>query len=279
MRGHQNLPVRGKCLGLCLVTAIALVLTGVACEGEPPGPKSLSESLPGIVGKLITWPEELPRVSLEGLQQADMRYARKESVRWITRVVDEAWLPSDVSTLEERLVLIPDEFDGVDTVRAEWARNGYRVRVAQTKTVISLLLTPENAEEGDKTPAQAKASARRLMAQVLRPHTEEFVTTDNEDKNILPPGTDTRDLALQRTFGAAGFRQASDGVYGRLPTPPPLEYESFWWANVHWLAIGQSVGYFTPKGTAGPWSANLREIETDRRWFSPGLSSESKIGR
>ncbi len=214
----------------------------------------------------------LPAIKLvSGSTSKHVARARASSIRWIERIIATAWLP-DEGVLKDGLVMIQDEFGPTDTTRVLWQKNGYSVRVSQTKTVIVVTLAPVKDSRMGGTIQTTKDAVGDLFKKVLRNHSRVEITENNETVNIAPEGG-TLPVILSKSVEQGRVRKCYDGIDGR-PARRGDDREdrlrfSHWWRRLGWWTDGRIVGFHTIK-TQGGESSDRYEFDRDKTWFEGG---------
>ena len=241
----------------------------------PKEKRMIMENLPGQVGMLFKWPDlkTIPSDKLvTGIENKYTLRAKRSTIRWIYKVIDPKWLPESKKQLEERLTMIKDVHNSIDATYVEWEKNQYRFRITQSKTVLTIIVTPTtdaNAVSGH-TLQEKIASASAICTQIVRNIPKVEVTTeDKEVINIVPQGTTS--VLLAKTFNQGMVKQCDDGIVGqraRVDWKDELDRRSheYWWGRMGWWTDGRKLGLYTLKIENGAWEASYSP-GVDYRWF------------
>jgi hypothetical protein len=238
-------------------------------------------ALPNKVRPLFAWPSNDTISGGKRVLKCTNRHllaAKGASLRWPQKVIRKQWLPTDANYLSNQLIMIRDEYGPIDATHIFWEKNGYRIEVAQTKTVFAAKLTPLTSTDKVHTVTARKDLAKRLCSQLLNEYADvRVVRPVNSElirQNVMP-------RLLSASFERARIRSFSDGVHGQCKGPDFKDKEdyaqfNFWWRRVNWWTDGKTVGLYTLKTEGGQWAANYGS-KLDHYWFegSPWQSKKS----
>ena len=230
--------------------------------------------LPGQVAKLAFWPtteQRFGKVVKSNASKWAIRVSRN-SIEWVRKVIDPEWLPDNPEkTLRSELVLLEKAYDGLDTSHIEWEKNGYCLRVSQTKTVFCLSIMPVHGKiVGGDMAAKRKAS-QGIVSKLVNDIAEVRTAIKPGGANIAIGGTKT--ILMRSSFEEASIKQFDHGIVAR-PAKIDINNElddvrtDFWWRRMGWWTDGQTVGIFAPKAEGGAWVAHYGS-ELDKYWLSP----------
>jgi hypothetical protein len=238
-------------------------------------PTKLIESVPAPVYWLLQWPDSSVLKGPNRVSHAavEVTWPEKQCSGWLQKVLATGWLPSPGA----EMIFIRDEFDGRDTVRIAWERNGYIIQVSQTASVFAMKLTPlgnrntgadsrektQNAKllcaqvfakegyrwgSGAGTKVQIKGLSEKIASYSFRP---ELVRHLKDDKAVC---------GRPQTMNEAGVKQPQNDVEAlreRDPNNPNWDKTassySYWFRMVNWWNDGKSIGFYFLKVEEGAW--------------------------
>jgi len=238
----------------------------------PASAKDVGSALPGPVAKLRSWPtaqQQAGKVVQPDASRSALR-AKRSSIGWIQKVIDPQWLPdSPEEALGSKLVLLEKAYDGFDTSRVEWEKEGYRFRVSQTATVFYLDVAPAEGKIAVGDVAAKRKACRELASKFVR----DVLDARSADETRVAVGG-TKPILMRVSFETAKVRVFDDGI---VAEPATLDLKdksdrprwSFWWRRMGWWTDGQTLGLFTLKTEGGAWRAGYGATRSDQEWFSP----------
>ncbi len=261
-----------------LVLSITPLIWG-AQEHKPEsvkiGPASLAECIPVPVSRLLEWPGSsvLAGPNLVDQNSVEATWPKEQCSDWLQKVVAPDWLPP----ASAKPVLIRAEFEGRDTVRMAWERNGYSIQVSQTASIFAMKLTPTERKDMGTDFSGKTQNARSLCVQVFAKKGFRWgvspgsrVPIDDLSQKIaaysFQPGL-TRDLPNahaacgrpQTIHEAGATRPQNETEALRERDPGNQEWDKtavafrYWFRMISWYNDGKSVGFYFLKVEEGAW--------------------------
>ncbi len=273
-------------LSVNLLAVPVLAVNGGRTSNEPVD--MMVAKMRDTINQLLQWPSaqdiEAKRVSAD---RSDVVVATNQCNAWLHKVIDKTWLPADDLTP----LLLRNEMDGRDVVRYMWTTNGFRIQVAQTATIFTMRLFPDEGQimGQDRTNRLriARDLCRRIFAKEGRRYTDQgnAVSVSNLDEKIASYsfGADTlfefKDspqlCGRPRTMEEAGVRKTDAAVNAQMDdnarNPDWYMTErawNYWFHMVNWWNDGESIGVFFLKVEDGAWCPDYGG-SLDRKWFTP----------
>jgi hypothetical protein len=155
---------------------------------------------------------------------------------WTKELLQYSFHPPDAA----RFLAFPMEAGLCDVVRAEYSAGGYRISVAETRNLISFVITGAQFPAGATEMQKAEQIARKLFVQSDSIHFERSGAFD---------GTDY------------GRQQISRGT--RVDEEWP-----HWLDMLHWWSAGSEIGFITLKALGGPTRGLIGPDEiVNVKWF------------
>jgi len=256
-------------------------------RNEYQGKEDPKELMPVECAKLLGDPPSQEEVKGDGPTSVRVIRARKQFLTWLRLVIARSWLPDE----EPQMVVIRDEFDGMDVIRCHWETKVGVVRVAQTATLFSLKITPPAEPGMGRTVEELIESSERICRDVFK-STGERWTGQGEIVKI----PDLSEKIAAHLFGSGiVFTQSNQrptfllgrGKFAhelgvnlnvtaeeatRMARPDNEDwYECaqawrYWFRMILWWNDGKSLGFYFPKDQAGPGDMGGSR-ERDRAWF------------
>ncbi len=207
--------------------AWTLSARGAGSQGSPV-PKSMVGALPKGVhpGFFGASPETEAAKAGAPRDPPMVGWAVGRSVEYMQAILREEWLPSDVSQPNQFLKLVDDDFDEIDTVRAEYTKNGYHVQMVQSATLFALLLTPESSGtelRGGDVLAMVKAVGSRVLRHWDRVERISFASPKTVAEGMC--GQPNSRLREEMAAAIRAEQRRIDQAFAEPPpvkTPPPL---------------------------------------------------------
>src|SRR4030042_6840042 len=296
------------------VTIVALTfITCLLTNAQPVLKRSaetLNEAMPARVVHLFNyWPDASvlsgPNRML-GNENRWIALVKKESIDWIKKVLNPAWLPETKDYLQDNLIMVRNEYDEFDVTRVQWTKNRYIIKVAQTASIITIKFTPIESTNVGETTEQKREFAKALCRQIVNSSGIRYGirhVVDKKGKLVKRPiNVAVKNLAAKICgyfFRAELTREFPDGVIGVAPTPEQegipwtprdgndvnarnLEDNpnwdkswsswGYWWRHVCWWNDGKSIGFFMLRKEAGAIGINYWD-NFGSRWFEDRKST------
>jgi hypothetical protein len=240
--------------------------------------KDFRTALPEKIIKLMSWPdiERLKKHIVQPEDSSEAMWAKRYSIEWILKIINPRWLPDNPKeTLDDKLVLLEDAYDGLDTSHVEWQKDRYIFRVSQTRTVFYLDVTPTQGSIAEGKSDDIKKAVRELTSIIIKDNINYKSSSGNDiiAKNTLP-------ILLNNCFDEARVKQYDDILVGKpkdltavstrdtnltLNEKLDLKYSEYWWRKISWLTNGRTFGLFTLKDEGGAWLPSYNGPDKD--WF------------
>lgn len=263
-----------------------------------PKAQSVREAVPPKAWRLSIWPEQTtlsgPNSIKANNKERNVVTARKHASRWIKRVLASECRPKSEKEIQKMLMLLHDEFDSFDTIRAQWIRDGYRIEVSQTLFVMTIKCTPSEKRALGQNLSERISLARQLCMKLFNPNGQRS-GLDRNKKPVMVPVKNINAFIAGNSFRGDLTFEFGDGVVGRVPniTNSPdivlsqrgkdrdaensadnpnwqesLSSWGYWWRHVSCWNDGNSVVFFLLKNNAGPIQASYYyESSGVKNWF------------
>jgi hypothetical protein len=265
---------------IAFLGGIALLSLDVACSAnDATVPRALRQPLRG----LFEWPSP-SLVREKGLSgdSLQVRSAKFVSDAWLRRAMNKSWLPPD----GPKPLFLKQEVDDRDVVRSRWTKNGYHIQVAQTGTIFTIKVTPEDGADTGKDDNAKLEVARGLC---LRVFADKGIHYGRQGVrlpiNSLPQKIAAYSFSKQTTRRLQGDDDVlvgrpktmeEEGITRPMtirddPSNPnwcniPFAWE-YWFRQVYWWNDGISVGFYLFKNEGGPQHAEEIGATADKGWF------------
>ncbi|MHC4867820.1 MAG: hypothetical protein ACYTEX_27430 [Planctomycetota bacterium] len=237
--------------------------------------RTVGENLPGQVAMLFAWPDlkSIPAEKIvEGTENKAAKRARRSSLKWIKKVIDPNFLPPSDKELDGKLTMVRDEHGPIDASHAEWEKQGYILRVTQSRTVLAISITPAGAGAtvtGDTLEAKSVSAAKVCERIVADIRMVKATTREKEVINIVPEGT--RKVLLAKSFSEATITQYEDGI-GAVAAEIDFDKDqdrrshNYWWRRMAWWTNGRSLHLYTFRIEHSAWKP-VYGASADNTWF------------
>lgn len=279
------------CVGCTLVYALESARVN-------PKAQSVREAVPLKAWRLSIWPEQTTLSGSNRIKannkERNVVTARKHASRWIKRVLAPACRPESEKEILKALILLHDEFDSFDTVRAQWIRDGCRIEVSQTLFVMTIKCTPLEERALGQNLSEKTSFARQCCMKLFNPNGQRS-GLDRNKKPVIVPVKNINAFIAENSFRGDLTFEFGDGVVGLVPditnspdivlsqrgkdrkaensADNPKWQESlpswgYWWRHVSCWDDGKSVVFFLLKNNAGPIQASYYYETSDvKKWF------------
>lgn len=288
------------------LTVIVIVMMCVWCtlvyalESARVNPKaqSVREAVPPKAWWLSIWPKQItlsgPNSIKANNKKRDVVTARKHASRWIKRVLAPECRPESEKEIQRALILLRDEFDSFDTIRAQWIRDEYRIEVSQTLFVMTIKCTPLKERAVGQNLSEKISFARQCCMKLFNPNGQRG-GLDRNKKPVIVPVKNINAFIAENSFRGNLTFEFGDDVVGLVPdiTNSPdivlsqrgkdrdaeniadnphwqesLSSWGYWWRHVSCWDDGNSVVFFLLKSNAGPIQASYYyESSGVKNWF------------
>jgi hypothetical protein len=199
----------------------------------------LREDLPKGMKDDCNWPSERELTSQVVKGGTGVLRARRESIKWIRRVLKPTFVPKDIET---RLIALNRD-EGYDQTRIRYMVRDYAVQIKQLTNCVTILV-----RQIGKAPVEETSERLALVRDTVR-------ALLNKDEKV------------NKISSCKGYANR-DGVLKGGPTwsdRSDIEDEDrgiYWWGHVHWRTDGQTVYFSIPKVDGGPVEPTQR-----KNWF------------
>lgn len=194
----------------------------------------------------------------------DVFDARDDSRIWIKRLIDSNWAPADLSTLK----CLKGAGTEADITRLRWEKDELRFDICQTRTIVTLKVTPMTNSGTGANKLDRVQFAKDLCQKV-------FVDSCRVYKGMTPTTVNgLRKILLTASFDPSQILELpGDKVVVGRPVhrkDVPFEETEYWYRRLLWWNDGTSVGFFFPKRD-GPSTTEINlNGRYDRNWFDVG---------
>ena len=200
--------------------------------------KEASKVLPKQTIAYYNWPTE-ERIRNELVTDGNsVNQAKASAVKWIKKVLQQKWIPRDIS---DRLIALNDYTKGRDQIRARYMIDDYAIQIIQDTARIFILL---RKVDPNSTVVEGKTRRLQLAADVIK-------TFLNEHEKIVKISCQNEGTRLR---------------YGLLEGRPKLvkikDMGIYWWGRTYWKTDGQTAILTMLKFDKG-----IAVRPTVRNWF------------
>lgn len=240
--------------------------------------KSFSDACPDSVYKLFQYPSssEIKKESLND-NLPELSLPKQQFYMWLKKVLDPAWLPEK----NVKTIFMRDKFSTNDVIYLSWVKNSYAIKVSQTKSIFTIILSPQQNGTG-KVPKQKFRIAQKLCLELFIKKGKRF----NDQGNVIPVMNLAKKIALY-SFHKQLVKTSYDKIlYGRYKTVKEERINAFsnerwqfkvpmwqaepiwcyWFRMVSWWNSGTSIGFYFPKAEINLNSQYFSK-DADKAWF------------
>ncbi len=277
------------CLSVFIALIAMQVCYGMANKSEvkKPDPNTLAEAFTPLLVSLYRWPDQAVLTGQKRVENDanDVLWPKNQCTDWLHKVLEPAWLPPE----NTELIFLRGEFEGRDTVRLTWERNGYGIQLTQTASIFAIKLTPLEIKGTGKDPAEKTGAAKQLCLRIFNKEAYRWsragkkVPVKTLNKKIAAYSFRpelTRELKGDRAVRGrpqsvheAGVRQPTNDqerIQERDPNNPNWVHSwvsyNYWFRKINWWNDGNSVGFFFLKIEEGAWVPSYN-ASFDRTFF------------
>lgn len=254
-------------------------------------PKKLDEAIPSPVKELFDWPTQSMLRDLKQIDggAAEVIFPNRECLIWLKKVLSPLWLPKG----DVEFIYIQGEFDSRDTVRASWQRNGFDIQVSQTRTIITIKLSPIDKKSLGVDKLKKINNAKQLCFQIfnkigrrksyddngwhvfvpVRNLPKKIVSFSFDPELVLYLDNDASVKGRAKHVREAKVKRPANKTEQKVQTDPnnidwgdtSYAYD-YWFRNINWWNDGKSVGFYFLKMESGSWTPSY-DANVDKNFF------------